>query len=74
MFVYPKCLQPKKGSAQGEDFSLLAALALSHPNTMLCLIELLDSWCLGVRSNTASSLTLAVDEMQGGTRFRADEL
>ena len=66
MFVYPKCLEPKKGSGQGEDFSLLVALALSHTDTTkLC--------HLGVRSNTASSLALAFDEMQGETMFKADD-
>ena len=69
--LYPKKIESKKGSGQGEDFSVLTALAHSRPHAK----TLFD---LGVRSRTASSLTLSLmaslDAMEGGTRFSAAEL
>jgi hypothetical protein len=69
--LYLKSFEPKIGSGQGRDLSLLTTLAHSRPHAK----SLFD---LGERSNTASSITLALiasfNSMEGGTSFSADEL
>ena len=54
--LYPKSLEPKKGSGQGKDFILLITLAHSLPNAK----TLYD---LGVRSNTHLPSLLLVSHL-----------
>ena len=69
--LYPKSCEPKKGSAQGADFSILTAIAHNHPHAH----TLRD---LGVTETSSSDMTQAMlsllTQYRAGTPFKAQDV
>ena len=69
--LYPKSCEPKKGSAQGADFSILTAITHNHPHAH----TLRD---LGVTETSSSDMTQAMlsllNQYRAGTPFKAQDV